>query len=363
MTKRTPFYDLHQKHGAKIIPFAGYEMPVQYPTGIVQEHTAVRTSVGIFDVSHMGEFEVRGPGALEFVSKVTTNDPAKLGPGRVQYSVLCYDNGGIVDDLLVYNLGTHYRLVVNASNLEKDFGWLNDHASGDVELRNVSDAVALLAVQGPKSLETLQPICRQDLSGLKYYHAMEGTVAGVPMTVSRTGYTGELGYELYFAADPTVARRVWEAIAEAGSPFGITPVGLGARDTLRLEMGYCLYGNDIDQTTNPLEAGLGWVTKLDKADFLGKKALLEVKSRGLKRTLVGFTLAEKALARHGYSISANGKQVGHVTSGTFSPTLKTGIGMGYVPPELAQAGSRFEVDIRGKLAEATVVPLPFVPKR
>lgn len=363
MTKRTPFYELHQAHGAKIIPFAGFEMPVQYPTGIVQEHTAVRTAVGIFDVSHMGEFEVRGRGALEFVSKVTTNDPAKLAPGRVQYSVLCYDNGGIVDDLLVYNLGTHYLLVVNASNLEKDFAWLKDHTSGDMELRNVSDEVALLAVQGPKSLETLQKICREDLSGLKYYHAMQGTVAGVPMTVSRTGYTGELGFELYFEANSSTARRVWEAVAEAGKPFGIIPVGLGARDTLRLEMGYCLYGNDIDQTTNPLEAGLGWVTKLDKGNFLGKKALLEVKARGLTRTLVGFTLADKALPRHGYAVGKDGKQVGHVTSGTFSPTLKTGIGMGYVPPELARAGSRFDVDIRGKSAEATVVPLPFIAKR
>ena len=363
MTKRTPFYELHREHGAKIIPFAGYEMPVQYATGIVHEHTAVRNSVGIFDVSHMGEFEVRGGGALGFVSRMTTNDPATLGPGRVQYSAMCYDNGGIVDDLLVYNLGTHYLLVVNASNLEKDFTWLKDHVTGDVELRNVSDEVALLAVQGPKSLETLQKICRQDLSGLKYYHAMEATVAGVPMTVSRTGYTGELGYELYFKADATTARRVWEAIAESGKTFGIIPVGLGARDTLRLEMGYCLYGNDIDQTTNPLEAGLGWVTKLDKSDFLGKQALLEAKARGLTRTLVGFTLADKALARHGYAIVKDGKQLGHVTSGTFSPTLKTGIGMGYVPPELARAGTRFEVDIRGKSAEATVVGLPFIAKR
>jgi aminomethyltransferase len=362
MTKRTPFYEVHAQLGAKIIPFAGYEMPVQYPSGIVQEHLAVRTAVGVFDVSHMGEFEVRGPGAQAFVSRMTTNDPAKLSPGRVQYSVLCYDNGGIVDDLLVYNRGSSYLLVVNASNIEKDFAWLKDHVSPDVELRDISESISLLAVQGPKSLETLEKICPLDLGSLKYYHATDTEVAGIPALVSRTGYTGELGFELYFKADPAIGRRMWDALFEAGKPFGIVPVGLGARDTLRLEMGYCLYGNDIDQTTNPLEAGLGWVTKLDKAEFVGQKALRAVKANGLQRSLVGFVLPEKALARHGYTLRRGGVDVGHVTSGTFSPSLKAGIAMGYVGVEHAAPGTVLEVDIRVRSVEAAVVGLPFVAK-
>ncbi len=360
MAKRTPFYEIHEKLGAKIIPFAGYDMPVQYPTGIVQEHLAVRTGVGVFDVSHMGEFEVRGSGALAFLSKMTTNDPAKLTAGRVQYSVLCYDNGGIVDDLLVYRRDSHFLLVVNASNKEKDFAWLKDHAGADVELRDASDEVALLAVQGPQSRQTLEKLTTADLASLKYYHSLEGTVAGVKALISRTGYTGELGYELYFKAEKESARQVWEALFDAGKSFGIKPVGLGARDTLRLEKGYCLYGNDIDETTNPLEAGLGWVTKLEKPDFVGKRALLEAKAGGLKRSLVGLTLPEKALARHGYLLRKEAQEVGHVTSGTFSPSLKTGIAMAYVHKDLASPGNTLEVDIRGRSVEATVVALPFV---
>lgn len=361
--KRTAFYDIHCALGAKMVAFAGFAMPVHYATGIVEEHKRVRNAVGVFDVSHMGEVEVYGPDALAFVQKVTVNDAAKLTPGRVQYSAMCYDDGGIVDDLLVYCLEPQrYMLVINAANIEKDVAWVNKHRSGNVTLDNRSDAISLLAVQGPASRSVLQKLTSLDLSTLPYYHCTTGELAGVPMLISRTGYTGELGYELYFSSDVSTGKKVWDAIMEAGKDFAITPVGLGARDTLRLEMGFCLYGNDIDQSTHPLEAGLGWITKLDKGEFFGRAALVKAKAEGLKRRLVGFTLSDKAFPRHGYSIHANGKKIGDVTSGTFSPVLERGIGMGYVAIEYAQAGTTLVVNARGKDVPAVVTTLPFVKK-
>lgn len=360
--KRTPFYQKHLAAGAKLIEFGGYEMPVQYSTGIVQEHLAVRTSVGVFDVSHMGEFEVRGADATAFLQRMTVNDVGRLSEGRAQYSALLYDDGGIVDDLLVYHRGDHYLLVVNASNCQKDLEWLRSHTKGDVRIDDVSERTALLAVQGPKSMATLQSLTTFDLSSLGYYRFRMAEIAGVRMIVSRTGYTGELGFELYFEADEVGAHAVWDAIFEAGREFNIAPVGLGARDTLRLEMGYCLYGNDIDQTTNPLEAGLGWITKIEKGEFVGKEPLAKIMSGGLKRKLVGFTLPGKHLARHGFTLKDNGKPVGIVTSGTFSPSLQHGIGMGYVATDVAQQGRTIGVDIRGREVAATIVDLPFIRK-
>jgi aminomethyltransferase len=275
---------------------------------------------------------------------------------------MCYDDGGIVDDLLVYNCGDRYMLVVNASNTKKDFEWLKSHLEGEVDLRDVSDATSLLAVQGPQSLVVLQKLTDVSLSALEYYHFTRGKLAGVPMLISRTGYTGELGFELYFDADAAAAQKVWKAVFDAGKGSNIAPIGLGARDTLRLEMGYCLYGNDIDQTTHPLEAGLGWITKLNKGEFIGKSPLVKAKQEGMKRKLVGFTLPEKAVARHGYALSVNGSQVGQVTSGTFSPSLERGIGMGYVEAAYAETGRTVNVLIRGTEVPASIVKIPFLQK-
>ena len=342
-----------------MVEFAGFEMPVQY-SSIIEEHLAVRQSVGVFDVSHMGEINVRGPQALAFLQKVTINDAARLKPGRVQYSAMCYEDGGMIDDLLVYRMENQYMLVVNASNCKKDFDWLQSQIFGDVELENISDSTALLGVQGPKSLATLQKLTSENISKIEYYSFIHGLLAGVPMIISRTGYTGELGFELFFDADVETGKKVWDAIFHAGKEFGIQPVGLGARDTLRLEMGFCLYGNDIDQTTHPLEAGLGWITKLTKKEFNGRSVLLKAREEGLKRKLVGFTLQDRTLARHGYEIAYNGKVVGYVTSGTFSPSLKKGIGMGYVSAELANAGNIVSVRVRGKEVPATIIVMPFL---
>ncbi|HVN48793.1 MAG TPA: glycine cleavage system aminomethyltransferase GcvT [Bacteroidota bacterium] len=362
MSKRTPFYEIHKSLGAKIVDFAGFEMPVQY-SGIIEEHLAVRNAVGVFDVSHMGEFEVRGSDALAFLQKVTINDVSKLWVGKVQYSAMCYEDGGMLDDLLVYRLKDRYLLVVNAANLTKDWDWLQSQKFGDVELSDISDATALLAIQGPESLATLQKLTNANLSAIEYYAFIQTELCGIPMIVSRTGYTGERGFELYFTADTTNAHHVWNAIFDAGKEFGVAPIGLGARDTLRLEMGFCLYGNDIDKTTNPLEAGLGWITKLNKNGFNGKRALVQCKKMGLQRKLVGFTLPDRSLARHGYELQYQGKCVGHVTSGTFSPTLQRGIGMGYVALEAAGVGTELGVVIREKIIHATIVDLPFVHKK
>lgn len=358
--KRTPFYDIHQKAGAKIVPFAGFEMPVQY-AGIMEEHKTVRTAVGVFDVSHMGEFFAKGPAALPFLQKITVNDVSKLIPGKAQYSAMCYENGGIIDDLLIYMLAEQsYMIVVNASNIDKDWEWMKQHCPSDVQFENKSDSTALLAIQGPKSLETLQKLTETNLSAISYYHFVQGTLAGIEMMISRTGYTGELGFEIYF--DGNHAAKVWEAIFNAGKEFAIAPIGLGARDTLRLEMGYCLYGNDIDDTTNPIEGGLGWITKLGKGDFIGKPVVEKTKAEGAKRSLVGMILKEKAVPRHGYPLMVNGAPVGVVTSGTFSPSLEKGIAMGYVNPPHTAVGSAIQIDIRGKAVEATIVALPFLKK-
>lgn len=359
--KHTAFTDIHRNLGAKMVDFAGFEMPVHY-SSIIEEHRNVRASVGVFDVSHMGEVEIWGKDALPFVQRITTNDAGKLSAGRVQYSAMCYDDGGIVDDLLVYRMDDHFMLVVNASNIRKDFQWMQQHVNGDVKLKNRSDEISLLAVQGPQSLATLQKLTDADLSSMAYYHFIRHRLADVDMIISRTGYTGELGFELYFASDTAVCTGVWEEIMNAGNEFGIAPTGLGARDTLRLEMGFCLYGHDIDQSTNPLEAGLGWITKLDKSGFLGGEALLKVKQAGLRRKLVGFELADRAFPRQGYAILSNGSSIGTVTSGTFSPTLDRGIGMGYVDTEHAKAGTDIQVSIRNRSIPGCVVSLPFIKK-
>ena len=359
--KRTPFFELHQASGAKIVPFGGYEMPVQY-SGIMEEHKCVRTAVGVFDVSHMGEFFVTGANALSFLQNITVNDVSKLVPGKAQYSAMCYDDGGIVDDLLIYMLAQDsYMVVVNAANIAKDWEWMQHHVPANVVFENKSDEYALLAVQGPQSLATMQKLTTVDLSVIPYYSFVRGTLAGVEMTISRTGYTGELGFEIYF--DGKHAVSVWNAIFEAGKEFGIAPIGLGARDTLRLEMGYCLYGNDIDQTTNPIEGGLGWITKPSKGSFIGKEMLEKTKSEGPKRRLVGMMLTEKAVPRHGYPVLVNGAPAGTITSGTFSPSLEKGIAMGYVDAAFAANGTAVQIDVRGKHMGATVVPLPFLTKK
>ena len=361
--KLTAFNSIHKQLGAKLVEFGGFEMPVSY-SGILDEHRAVRSSVGVFDVSHMGEFEIQGDDALALVQRVTTNDASKLTNSKIQYSAMCYSDGGIVDDLLVYNLGDRFMLVVNASNTAKDLAWIQSNAGGlNVQVRDNSDSISLLAVQGPKSLATLQKLTSTDLSPVPYYSYVRGTLAGVEMIISRTGYTGELGFELYFDSSVPTAATVWNAIMEAGKEWDITPVGLGARDTLRLEMGFCLYGNDIDQTTNPLEGGLGWITKLDKGNFIGRDVLLKAKQEGLKRKLIGFTLREeKAFPRHGYEIRVNGSAAGHVTSGTVSPSLEKGIGMGYVDVNALASGAPVNVVIRNKELQADIVNMPFIKK-
>ena len=364
--KSTPFTDIHINLGAKMLEFAGYNMPVSY-SGINDEHLAVRNSVGVFDVSHMGEFILKGAGAMELVQKITTNDVNLLTPGKVQYSCMTNETGGIIDDLLVYMLEDgNWMLVVNASNIKKDWNWLMKHNTDGVEAHNVSDSTALLAAQGPKAAAALQPLSDFDISSLKYYTFKKGTFAGVKnVLISATGYTGAGGFEIYLdsrgeANGKPVAHHIWDTIFEAGKPFNIKPIGLGARDTLRLEMGFCLYGNDIDDTTSPLEAGLGWITKLVEGNnFIARDKIEAVKASGVKKKLVGFEMLEKAIPRHGYKIMANGKEIGVVTSGTQSPSLQKGIGMGYVPVEFATPETELAVDIRGRAVPAKVVKLPF----
>lgn len=359
--KRTKFFNIHKKLGAKIVEFAGFEMPIQY-SSIIAEHNSVRNSVGVFDVSHMGEVFVKGDKALDFVQYITVNDASKLFPGRVQYSAMCYEDGGIVDDLLVYKIADNeFLLVINASNIDKDFTWMQKNNKFGVELKNLSDDYSLLAVQGPNSLKTLQKLTDTQIT-LEYYHFTRLKLAGIDMIFSRTGYTGELGYELYFTGDEKTAEDLWNKIFDAGKEFDIKPVGLAARDSLRLEMGYCLYGNDIDQTTNPLEAGLGWITKLSKPNFIGKEALLKFKENGFKRKLVAITSDEKIFPRHGYDITFNKNKIGVVTSGTLSPVLEKPIAMGYVETKFSEIGSDVNFLIRGKEVPAKVVKLPFVKR-
>ncbi|MFM8280457.1 MAG: glycine cleavage system aminomethyltransferase GcvT [Bacteroidota bacterium] len=360
--KTTRFHALHKSLGAKMVSFAGFEMPIQYPAGIIAEHMSVRTNVGVFDVSHMGEVEVRGPQALDFVQKISINDASKLVPNKAQYSAMCYPEGGIIDDMLVYHRGDHYMLVINGACADKDIAWMHEQAKGmDITLTDISDEINLLAVQGPKSIEALQGLTDTNLSEIQYYGFADGKLAGIDMILSRTGYTGELGFELYFRGDETVCEQVWHALFEAGKVYDIQPVGLGARDTLRLEKGYCLYGNDINQDTNPLEAGLGWITKLAKGKFNGSDAIAKVKEQGPSRKLIAFkVVAEKFIARQHYPIHHGGNPVGEVTSGNISPIMNVGIGLGYVPTALAEPGTIIHIAARGKEFDAEVVKLPFV---
>ncbi len=356
--RHTPFHDIHAALGAKLVPFAGYEMPVQYPTGITAEHKAVREGCGLFDVSHMGEFMVRGKDAVPFVNYVTSNDVAALAEGQVQYSTILNEGGTIEDDCLVYRFADRVMMVVNASNREKDFEHISRYASRfEVTLDDISDDVALLALQGPHAERILSRLTKTKLGDIEYYHFDEGDVAGIPTVISRTGYTGEDGFELYFR--PEFAAKMWDALTEKED---VTPVGLGARDTLRLEMGFALYGNDIDSTTTPLEANLGWLVKLKKGDFVGREALVRQKERGLERKLAGFVMRDKAFPRHGYPVFHDGRQHGLVRSGTVSPTLGTAIGTCYLPPEAAKEGTGMEVEIRGKRVPAEVVKMPFYTK-
>lgn len=355
--KYTPLFEIHEQRGARMVEFAGFMMPVQY-AGIIQEHNAVRRSVGMFDVSHMGEFFVEGENASRFLQRVATNDIDKLSPGRAQYTVMCKEDGGIIDDLIVYMRSPQqFMVIVNASNIEKDFDWLNQHLTDGVDLRDRSHEFSLIAVQGRNAQATLQKLTARPLAELKPFTFAEDTLDGSEAFIARTGYTGEDGFELVIPVN--YAERVWTAIEKAGEEFDILPAGLGARDTLRVEMKYSLYGNDIDESTNPIEAGLGWITKLEKGDFIGRDRLQEVKTQGPARRLVGFKPLERAVPRHGYKLSSAGNEIGVVTSGTFSPTLQQSIGIGYVNSEFSEVGNRISIVIREKDVPAEVVPTPF----
>ncbi len=358
--KNTALSHYHQKLGAKMVPFAGYNMPVQYAKGINHEHSIVRNGVGVFDVSHMGEFLLKGPNAAELIQKVTSNDVSKLFDGKVQYSCLPNENGGIVDDLLVYRINAEtYMLVVNASNIEKDWNWISKFNDLGVLMQDISEKTSLLAVQGPKAAAALQSLTDVNLSEMEYYTFEKGVFAGISnVLISSTGYTGAGGFELYF--DNEHAEIIWDKIFEAGKTEGIEPIGLGARDTLRLEMGYCLYGNDIDDTTSPIEAGLGWITKFSK-HFTNSTELLKQKEQGVTRKLIGFEMTERGIPRHDYEIvDESGKVIGKVTSGTQSPTLQKAIGMGYVETAYARQGSTFYIKIRDQKVAAIVAKIPFV---
>lgn len=355
---RTPLHAEHAALGAKLVPFAGYEMPVQYPTGITAEHHAVRRAAGLFDVSHMGEFIVRGDRALDFVQRISTNDASKLEVGQAQYSTLLNHDGKLLDDLLVYRYPDHYMLVVNGANKDKDWRWVSQFAGEyGVELEDRTDDIALLALQGPKAELILRKLTDADLGAIRYYRFAEGTVDGVAATISRTGYTGEDGFELYVPAEH--AAHLWRRLLEVGAEDGLTAAGLGCRDSLRLEMGYALYGNDLDEDTSPLEAGLGWVVKMDKDDFVGRVALARQKEQGIARKLVGFRLKERGFPRHGYPVSVDGADAGVVTSGVLSPTLGEGVGMAYVPAAAAKPGTEIGIVIRGAAVPAEVVRPPF----
>jgi aminomethyltransferase len=357
--KDTPLKNKHIALGGKMVPFAGFNMPVQY-TGVNDEHLCVRSNVGVFDVSHMGEFRVTGPQALDLLQYVTSNDVSKLSNGKVQYSCLPNDQGGIVDDLLVYRIAQDdYLLVVNASNIEKDWNWINQHNQFDASLRNDSDSYALLAVQGPKASAALQSLTKVNLSEISYYTFVIDSFAGIDdVVISATGYTGAGGFELYIPTEK--AEQVWDAIFEAGKEFGIKPAGLASRDTLRLEMGFCLYGNDINDSTSPIEAGLGWITKFTKT-FINSEALKAQKEIGTERKLIGFELIERGIPRHDYVIvNTDGREIGIVTSGTMSPSTGKAIGMGYVESSYAAEGTEIAVSIRQKAIAAKVVKLPFI---
>jgi aminomethyltransferase len=356
--KNIPLHHVHLKLGGKIVPFAGYNMPVRYSSDI-EEHMTVRKGVGVFDVSHMGEFTIKGPKALDLIQRVTSNDASKLVDWQAQYSCLPNEKGGVVDDLIVYKIKDEdYMLVVNAANIEKDWSWISKYNQG-AEMKNISDELCLFAVQGPKAKDTLQKLTNSDLGAIKYYHFAIGEFAGVnDVVMSNTGYTGAGGFEIYVRNEH--AEKVWNAVFEAGKEFDIKPIGLGARDTLRLEMGFCLYGNDIDDTTSPLEAGLGWITKFTK-DFTNSENLKKQKEAGVTRKLVGFKMVDRGIPRHDYLIrDASGNEIGKVTSGTMSPILSIGIGLGYVTKEYAAPGSEIFIDVRGRNLKAEVSKVPLV---
>jgi aminomethyltransferase len=359
--KNTPFIEKHIALGAKMAEFVGYNMPISY-TGINDEHAAVRKIAGVFDVSHMGEFILKGENALDLIQRVTSNDASKLTKGKAQYSCLPNEDGGIVDDLLVYCVEENkvYMLVVNASNIEKDWNWISKYNNKNVEMHNISDKTCLLAIQGPEATKILQPLTEMDILNLKYYTFVKGKFAGVDnVVVSATGYTGAGGVEIYFEDKDDAANKIWDAIFEKGGPLGMKPIGLGARDTLRLEMGFCLYGNDIDDTTSPLEAGLGWITKFTK-DFTSKNIFEKQKAEGIKRKLVGFEMIDRGIPRHHYEIKdAAGNTIGYVTSGTQSPSLQKAIGMGYVATEQATQDNEIFIAVRDKMLKAKIVKMPF----
>jgi aminomethyltransferase len=356
--KNTALSSIHEALGAKMVPFAGYNMPVQYE-GVNIEHKTVREALGVFDVSHMGEFLIEGPQALDLIQKVCSNDASKLTVGKAQYSCIPNDTGGIVDDLIIYRVKEEtYLLVVNASNIEKDWNWIESKNDMGAQMRNISEDYSLLAIQGPKAIEAMQPLSSHDLSEIKFYNFIVGNFAGIEhVIISATGYTGSGGFEIYCKNDEV--EQIWEKVLEAGDVYGIKPIGLAARDTLRLEMGYCLYGNDIDETTSPIEAGLGWITKFTK-EFTNHEALLKQKEQGVNRKLVAFQLDERGIPRQGYDIlDDHGNAIGVVTSGTMSPSLSKGIGLGYVPPAFSAVGSKIHVQIRKNAVPATIVKLPF----
>jgi len=361
--KTTPFFEIHKKLNGKMVPFAGWNMPIQF-TGVIEEHRAVREGVGVFDVSHMGEIDVRGREAKPFLQKLLTNDMDKLDQGGILYSLMCYENGGVVDDLLVHQFEEdHYFLCVNASNTDKDFEWARGLAKEfDVQVDNLSDRTAQLAIQGPRAEPLLQKLTDVSLGNLAYYRFQKDRVCGVEAVIARTGYTGEDGFELYLDADSAVP--VLESLLETGKEFDLQPIGLGARDTLRLEMGYALYGQEIDADHSPLEAGLGWVIKLNKTDaFVGQKSLKNQKDKGLERKLVGVKMTDRGVPRSHYQVLSDGAPVGEVTSGTFSPTLNTGVALCNVPTALSKPGTRLDIAIRNSKVAGEVAPLPFVPSR
>ena len=360
--KRTPLYEQHVALGARLVEFGGWEMPVQY-SGIMEEHRAVRTYAGLFDVSHMGEFKVEGPDALAFLQHLVPNDVSRLAMNQALYTQLCLPDGGTVDDLIIYHLAdNHYMLVVNAANIDKDFAWVVQQAKGfDVQVTNQSDTTALLALQGPEAQAILQPLTEVDLSTIRYYHCAPGMVDGINCNISRTGYTGEDGFELYCASAD--ASKLWDDLLAAGKERGLLPAGLGARDTLRLEAGYCLYGHELDEQTNPLEARLGWTVKLNKDEFIGRDALLKVKEQGPKRKLIGIEMIERGVCRGGYTLYEDEQHIGTLTSGAPSPTLNKNIGMGYIEASHAVDGKTVYVDIRGKRTAALIVALPFYKRQ
>ena len=364
MLKKTPLNDAHRKLGARMVEFGGWDMPVQY-SGVIEEHLAVRNAAGLFDVSHMGEIEVRGPGALAYIQELTINDASRLVNGQVQYSAFCYPHGGVVDDVTLYRFDAeHYLFCVNASNTEKDFAWMEEIlAEGDfpgVTLRNVSADFAQLALQGPAAEAILARLTAADLAAIRYYHFAEGPVDGVPAIISRTGYTGEAGFELYFP--PAAAEQVWNALLEVGREDGLVPIGLGARDTLRLEMKYALYGHELSPEISPLEGGIGWITRLDKPSFIGAEALRRQQETGVPRRLVGVQMTEAGVPRADYPLFVGAEQVGIVTSGTMSPVLRVGIALALVRPDCAAIGTPLSVGIRSRRVGAEVVKTPFIQK-